>query len=151
MVATGADAASAPGDTAYAIAGRTSDAVERQLHPPAERLVEAVRAGTADGPDRGRPAGDSAARRLELLDERGGIGHDLDVVGPALLEEDRHARRADLVRAKRRAARAERQRRTAHGRRTAGRERERMTPTSRFRVPVSLGQFPPRSRSAART
>ena len=48
--------------------------------------------------------GDPPADGLEFLDERGGIGHDFDVVGPALLKEDRHARRADLVRANRGAA-----------------------------------------------
>jgi hypothetical protein len=43
--------------------------------------------------DRRRPSGGG----LQFLDEGGGVGHDLDVVGSAFAEKHRHPRRTDFM------------------------------------------------------
>ena len=71
-------------------------AIERHGQALAKRLLERCECRRQDQPGvgTGRPAGGG----LKLLEERGRVGHDLDVVGPVHAKYDRHTRRADLVR-----------------------------------------------------
>ena len=77
MVATAAEASSIAGATAYAIAGRTSDASNAIV----TRCRNLVSCASRDWGGAERHVLDTGCRRLQLLDQRGGIGHDFDLVG----------------------------------------------------------------------
>jgi hypothetical protein len=68
------------------------DSTSELFVEPLESSVQALRTNVRDRR--------LAVRCRELLDQRRGVRDDFDVVGRSVVEQDRHARRAELVREK---------------------------------------------------